>query len=337
MQANNFGHTFILLSQPANGELPSDIPTPCRAIRHPDTARKAPAMMSEPIANPVGVCSWSLKVTSVPELAALVRELGVSLVQIACGDPHHAEWAEGDRMPAVARAADFEVGGAMIGFPGEDYATPESIHRTGGFGDPATRPERLELLKWALTRTRELGTAELMFHAGAIPPPGDPARRGFLDALATAARLAEDAGVYLAFETGQDRAGLVLGLLGDLASRHVGVNFDPANMLLYDNDDPHEALELLAPHIRSAHLKDANRPSAPGEWGAEVPLGRGQTRSGAFVRALVRAGYMGPLYVEREVGDQPARVADIGVGLAYLRGEGLIAPIGGAGKSRVAE
>ena len=294
-------------------------------------------MTAEPIANPVGVCSWSLKVTSVPELAALVRQLGVGLVQIACGDPHHAEWAEGDRMPEVARGADFVIGGAMIGFPGEDYATPQTIHRTGGFGDSATRPERLELLKWALVRTRELGTSELMFHAGAIPPPGDPARRGFLDTLATAARLAEDAGVFLAFETGQDRATLVLGLLGDLASRHVGVNFDPANMLLYDNDDPREALELLAPHIRSAHLKDGNRPTAPGQWGAEVPLGQGQTRTGAFVRQLVRVGYSGPLYVEREVGDQSARVADIRAGLDYLRGEGLLGPAGHSGKSRGVE
>ena len=53
----------------------------------------------------LGVCSWSLQVGSVPELAGLLPQVGVDLVQIACGDPHHASWAEGDAMPAAARAA----------------------------------------------------------------------------------------------------------------------------------------------------------------------------------------------------------------------------------------
>ena len=65
-------------------------------------------------------------------------------MQIACGDPHHAAWDEGDRLPEAARAAGFRMTGAMLGFPGEDYTTPQTIQKTGGFGDPATRPERLE-------------------------------------------------------------------------------------------------------------------------------------------------------------------------------------------------
>ena len=101
----------------------------------------------------VGVCSWSLQVKSVPELAGFMKRLGLDAVQIACGDPHHAAWDEGDAMPAAARAAGFTMTGAMLGFPGEDYTTPATIQKTGGFGDPAIRPERLERLTWALRRT----------------------------------------------------------------------------------------------------------------------------------------------------------------------------------------
>src|SRR5215813_2923597 len=54
-------------------------------------------MPLEPLA--IGVCSWSLQVTSVPELKGFMDKLGVSVVQIACGDPHHASWNEGDNMP----------------------------------------------------------------------------------------------------------------------------------------------------------------------------------------------------------------------------------------------
>jgi L-ribulose-5-phosphate 3-epimerase len=87
----------------------------------------------EPLA--IGVCSWSLQVTSIPELKGFLDRLGVDVVQVACGDPHHASWAEGDAMPAAAVAAGFRMSGAMLGFPGEDYTTPAHIERTGGCGD----------------------------------------------------------------------------------------------------------------------------------------------------------------------------------------------------------
>ena len=51
----------------------------------------------------LGVCSWSLQVKSIPELKDLLHQLGIDVVQIACGDPHHASWDEGDGMPEVAR------------------------------------------------------------------------------------------------------------------------------------------------------------------------------------------------------------------------------------------
>ena len=105
----------------------------------------------------IGVCSWSLQVTSIPELKGFMDRLGIDVVQIACGDPHHASWDEGDAMPAAAKAAGFRMTGAMLGFPGEDYTTPQTIEKTGGFGDPATRPERLDRFKWGLDRARRAG------------------------------------------------------------------------------------------------------------------------------------------------------------------------------------
>src|SRR5256886_2852750 len=142
----------------------------------------------EPLA--IGVCSWSLQVKSIPELKRLMAGLGTDVVQIACGDPHHAAWDEGDRLPEAARAAGFRMTGAMLGFPGEDYTTPQTIQCTGGFGNPATRAERLERLAWALDRTRALGLTDLMLHAGFIPEPGEPARKPFLDTLGRVSAMA---------------------------------------------------------------------------------------------------------------------------------------------------
>src|SRR3954466_2372640 len=254
----------------------------------------------------IGVCSWSLQVKNVPELAGLMKQLGLNVVQIACGDPHHASWDEGEAMPEAALTSGLAFTGAMLGFPGEDYTTPQTIQQTGGFGDPATRPERLERLRWALDRTAALGLTDLMLHARVLPHPHDPARSALLDPLARAAQLAAEKGITLAFETGQETAGLLRRTLDDLKAPNLKVNFDPANMLLYDMGDPIRAVEILGTDIRSVHVKDARRPTTPGTWGEEVPLGRGEVDIRRFVKVLKSVGYTGPLVVEREVGDQAA-------------------------------
>jgi sugar phosphate isomerase/epimerase len=280
-------------------------------VSQPDLARA-----TKPI---LGVCSWSLQVTSVAELKHLLDDLGVSATQIACGDPHHASWNEGDAMPAAALASGLTLTGAMLGFPGEDYTTPQTIKASGGFGDPADRPARLERLRWALDRTRALGLSDLMLHAGFLPELDDPGRPAMLDTLAKAADYARRQGITLAFETGQETAELLRRTLDDLKSPNLKVNFDPANMLLYDMGDPIRAVAILGPDIRSVHVKDANRPTTRGVWGQEVPLGKGQVNIRAFLKALHDVGYRGPLMIEREVGNQEERVRDIRYGLDVVR------------------
>jgi len=274
-------------------------------------------MTTPPLA--IGVCSWSLQVRSVEELRRFLDRLGIDLVQIACGDPHHAAWDEGDRFPEVARAAGFRMTGAMLGFPGEDYTTPQTIQRTGGFGNPATRAERLDRLRWGLDRTRALGLADLTLHAGFIPDPGVPDRKPFLDTLRKVADLAAFAGVTVAFETGQETAELLHLTLQELDCPSLRVNFDPANMLLYDKGDPLRAVQLLAAFVRSVHVKDGRRPRVPGTWGEEVPLGQGEANIRQFVATLKKIGYQGPLCIEREVGTQEERCGDIAYGVRYLK------------------
>lgn len=276
-----------------------------------------PNLMIPPLA--LGVCSWSLQVKSVAELRRLLDRLGVNLTQIACGDPHHASWDEEDAMPAAALASGIVMSGAMLGFPGEDYTSPQTIEKTGGFGDPSLRSERLERLRWGVARTLELGLDSITLHAGFLPNIDSPKRSGLLDTLAQAGQIAAEKGVMLAFETGQETAELLKRTLEDLNAPNFKVNFDPANMLLYDMGDPIRAVELLGDAIQSVHLKDAKRPKTPGTWGEEVPLGKGEVDIKAFVKALKRVGFTGPLVVEREVGDQEARIADVAYGLAYLK------------------
>jgi L-ribulose-5-phosphate 3-epimerase len=186
----------------------------------------------------LGVCSWSLQVRSLGELRRLLDRLGVNVVQIACGDPHHASWDEGDAFPETARSAGIIMTGAMLGFPGEDYATPQTIKKTGGFGNPAWRPERLKRLEWALEGTMALGLSELTLHAGFLPEPDDPDRSVMLDTLAKAGDLARKSGITLAFETGQETAELLHETLGELQAPNIQDQLRPREQVALRDGRP---------------------------------------------------------------------------------------------------
>lgn len=258
-------------------------------------------------------------VSSLPELESLLGRVGAGVVQLALGDPRHATWEEGDELFSRVRELSFDISATMIGFPGEDYTTPETIERTGGFGDPALRAERLDIFRWAVDRTVDVGVEFLTTHAGCIPEPGNSGRTDFLDCLGEALDYAETRGITLALETGQEPADLLRRTIDELEAPNLKVNFDPANMILYGAGDPIRAVEILGPDIAHVHVKDGRVPEKEGEWGEEVPLGEGEVGMRAYIEALVAVGYSGPLIIEREVGTQEERLRDVASGVALLK------------------
>ena len=268
----------------------------------------------------IGVCSWSLQVKSIPELERLLSQLDLTTTHLALGDPHHASWVEDDEtfLKSVEKAS-FTASASMLGFPGEDYTTPQTIRKTGGFGDPALRTERLELVRWGTKKAKALGLSVMSIHAGFIPEKGVADRGPFLDCLGKALDIAAGEDIILAFETGQETAALLRATLDELDHPSAKVNFDPANMLLYDKGDPIEAVQILGKDIVHVHVKDAKRPTTPGAWGEEVPLGAGDVGMQAFLDALSEVGYEGALAIEREVGDQEGRIRDVKAGANLLR------------------
>ena len=113
----------------------------------------------------------------------------------------------------------------------------------------------------------------------------------------------------LGLETGQETAPVLAGLLAKLNRKNVGVNFDPANMLLYDKGNPIEALRVLGPRLRQVHIKDAVRTKQPGTWGTEVAVGTGEVDWAAFFTTLKQLKFSGNYVIEREAGGR--RLEDI--------------------------
>jgi sugar phosphate isomerase/epimerase len=249
----------------------------------------------------IGVCSWSLQANSALELAERVRAVGVDCLQLALDPLRTGAWSTAGTFAAM-RAARLEVRSGMMAMAGEDYSTLETIRATGG-----VRPDR----HWEENRraaganarlARELGLGLVTFHAGFLPEERGTERAKLVARLRELVDRFAEQGVRVAFETGQERAATLLAVLEELDRPEAGVNFDPANMILYDVDEPVGALAALAPWVRQIHVKDARRTRAKGTWGEEVPVGSGEVDWGRFFDVLVAQGLAVDLVIEREAG-----------------------------------
>lgn len=257
----------------------------------------------------VGVCSWSLQCSTPAELARRIAEVGVSAVQLALDPLRTGAWSEGDTIAELA-AAGITIRSGMMGMRGEDYSTLESIRRTGGVRLDEHWKENFAAANANAKIAERLALNLVSFHAGFLPHSReDPERARLLERLRKITDTFAERGVHVAFETGQETARTLAEALQDLARPYAGINFDPANMLLYDMGDPIAALTELAPDVRQIHIKDARRTRKPGEWGEEVVAGTGEVDWRALFATLRSQRIDCDLMIEREAGAD--RVGDI--------------------------
>lgn len=264
----------------------------------------------------LAVCSWSLQPGNPQELVERVRQTGLTRIQLAL-DPLRENPGLWRELPALATSTGLAFVSGMFGCVGEDYTTMESIRRTGGIVPDETWDENLRRIRESARMAQELHLPLVTFHAGFMPHDrGSMAYTTLKDRLRSVASVFAERNIALGLETGQETAEELAGFLTDLGCDNVGVNFDPANMILYEKGDPLRALERLAPFLRQCHVKDARRTKTPGTWGDEVPVGQGEVDWAAFFGVLRRVGFAGDCCVEREAGNQ--RVPDIQTAREYL-------------------
>jgi L-ribulose-5-phosphate 3-epimerase len=265
----------------------------------------------------LAVCSWSLEPASADDLMKKLAETGILRTQIALDPIRVNEGGAWTDVQGKAKARGVTLVSGMMGTIGEDYTTLESIRRTGGVVPDATWPENWKNIQADGDLAARLGLKLVTFHAGFLPhEETDPAFAKLQDRIRRIADAFQARGIVLGMETGQETPETLAAFLRTLGHANVGVNLDPANVILYDKGDPVAAVKVLGSWLKQCHLKDAVRTKVPGQWGEEVVLGTGQVDWKAFFDALSAVGFTGNLCIEREAGKQ--RVADIRTARDYV-------------------
>lgn len=264
----------------------------------------------------LAVCSWSLGASDPRDLVEQVRRSGLFAVQLALGAVLD-EWGIDETRRTLAEGGVRAVSG-MMKMAGEDYSTLATIRATGGLLPDETWPANRAAAAETARAARELALPLVTFHAGFIPEDAaDPRRARLIERLREVADIFSESGVRIALETGQETAATLLGALRELDRPDVGINFDPANLILYGMGDPIDALRRLAPRIAQVHVKDARPAAARGEWGTEVVAGSGAVDWHRFLGIVSALDPAVDLVIEREAG--PDRVIDVRTAVALVR------------------
>lgn len=251
----------------------------------------------------------------------VAKELGVPTIQIHA--PHESTRTPEQAKAFLARLADADIKLTCVfgGFEGESYADIPTVVRTVGLVPPETRAARTKEMKEIADFAKLLGCDTVALHLGFVPH--DTTHPLYGDVIAVTRELLDHCkhhGQNLHLETGQESAEGLLQFINDVGRDNLFINFDPANMILYGTGEPIEALRKVGKYVKSVHCKDGKWAKNPGqEWGVEMPLGEGDVGMENYLRTLAEIGYTGPLTIEREIPQEPARQkAEIGKAVKLL-------------------
>ena len=185
-----------------------------------------------------------------------------------------------------------------------------------GLDVPEGQEERIDRLRLAMTLSFDLGPRIVVAEVGPVhEDEKDPRRVLLREALLTLGQHGDRCGAVLAIETGLESGETLAKFLGGFDTGGLGVNLDPANLMMH-GFDPYDSARALRGKIVHTHAKDA-RISGASRKAQEVPLGHGDIDWIAYLGVLEEIDYRGYLTIEREGGTD--RAAEVAAGVQFLR------------------
>lgn len=250
---------------------------------------------------------------------AQMKQHGLNVCQLVSWTPELWTNALADKVRREAKDGGIHMTSFWSGYSGPSAWNFTEGPLTLGFVPPAYRYQRVQELMHAGQFAKALGVQAVITHLGFIPENAyDPAFQDIVVAVRHIANHLKNLGLEFWFETGQETPVTLLRLIQAVGLPNLGINLDPANLILYGKGNPIDALEVFGPFVRNIHAKDGLYPTDPMKLGQEVKVGEGRVRFPEFVRRLGEIGFTGEFIIEREIsGDQQNR--DIAATVAYLK------------------
>ncbi len=239
---------------------------------------------------------------NIDEAFKKVHDLGFKSCQLSSWSERRWTDESAEEIRAAMEKYDVKISTFWCGWSGPKVWDLYEGPMTLGIVPVAYRYQRMNELMAGADFAKKLGVVNVATHAGFIPEnPWTEEYRSVVCCLRRIAQHLKENGQYFLFETGQETPNTLRRTIMDIGLDNLGVNFDPANLMIYGKANPVDALDILGPYIRDLHGKDGNYPKAGAVRGYEEPLGQGAVNYPAFIAKLKAIGYDGPLTIEREI------------------------------------
>lgn len=230
-----------------------------------------------------------------------VKELGFPTCQINFPSEDYLSGKKNSQFKEALERTGIEVTSVFVGFEGAVWDLVDGPS-TIGFVPLETRAARVIQAKRISDWVRDVGLKDVFSHVGFIPEDADdPDYPNLIRTLEDYIGYCKANGQGFRFETGQETPKTLRRTIEDIGLDNIGINLDPANLLLYGKAKPLEALDIIGKYVQGTHCKDGEWPTVPGKLGEEKPLGEGDVDFPKLIPKLKSMGYKGPLTIEREI------------------------------------
>ena len=267
----------------------------------------------------VGILITEATVENVYDKFKWAKDLGFDNCQLSVWDMslHTDEFANAVK-DAMAKL-DFKVTAVWCGWSGPvDWSYP-NMYLTLGLVPAAYRCQRVKDILGGAELARKLGVKDVITHMGYLPDnPFDKDRLGAMIALRYICKTIAPYGQRFLFETGEELPNSLVQLIKEIGCDNIGINYDPANMMINGRANSYDALCMFAPYVCGFHGKDAVYPKDGNPKGKEVMVGKGGANYPKLIEKLTEIGYDGYITIEREIPDSPERDAEIAATKVFL-------------------
>jgi len=240
---------------------------------------------------------------------AEVKAMGMESCQLVCWDRELMTDENAYKISVAEKKHGIDITAFWCGWPGPKIWDFYGGQETLGLIPVAYRFERMQVLIEGSDFAAKLGVSDFVTHVGFIPEnPYDVNYYSIIHAVREIACHCSKNNQNFLFETGQETPITLLRAIQDIAAPNLGINLDPANLILYGKANPVDALDVFGKYVKGIHGKDGLYPTNGHELGKEVPLGKGKVNFPLFIARLKEIGYNGDITIEREItGDEQKR------------------------------
>ena len=231
-----------------------------------------------------------------------VRDLGFDWCQL-CAWKHELFTEENAKQIDAARKKyGVEISTFWCGYSGPVHWNFYEGQNDLGIVPLEYRQMRCEELKHGSDYAKRLGVDKIATHMGYLhenPMCEDYPK--LIEAIRDVAEHCKANGQSLLFETGQETPVTLRRVIEDVGTGNLGINLDPANLILYGKGNPVDALETFGQYVMDVHAKDGFYPTDGKALGKEAKVGEGRVNFPLLISRLKEIGYTGTVTIEREI------------------------------------